>query len=173
MPEVLRPVVIMALVLTEVSLWQWRVILTARGHKGLPAALGVLGSLLQVTAIAQVVTNLNDPLTVAAYAIGVGGGVLIGVLAGTRFSSEAVEVNVVTTETALGSQLRLRGWPVIAYDGQANTGAVQVLQIIVAGRRRTALVGDLEQLAPRAFWTIEDLRPSAEAGSPTALLATP
>ena len=172
MPEMLRPVLIMALVLTEVSLWQWRVILTGRGHKGLPAALGVLGSLLQVTAIAQVVTNLNDPLTVGAYAIGVGGGVLIGVLVGTRFSSEAVEVNVVTTEAALGSQLRLRGWPVIAYDGQGDTGAVHVLQIIVAGRRQAALVGDLEDLAPRAFWTIEELRHSAETSPSTAVLAT-
>ena len=171
MPEILRPIVIMMLVLTEVALWQWRVILTGRGHKGFPAVLGVLGSLLQVTAIAQVVTNLDDPLTVGAYAIGVGGGVLIGVTAGTKFSSEVVEVKLVTTKAQLGAALRLRGWPVITYDGQDNSGAVQVLQIIVPGRRRAALLGDLEELAPRAFWTIEDVRPSAEAGSPTALLA--
>lgn len=173
MPEMLRPVVILLLVLTEVALWQWRVILTGRGHKGLPATLGVLGSLLQVTAIAQVVTNLTDPLTVAAYALGVGGGVLIGVVAGTKFSTEAVEVKLVTTKPDLGSALRLRGWPVITYDGQGNAGAVQVLQIIVPGRLRSALLDDVEDLAPRAFWTIEDLRPSAQAGSLTALLATP
>ena len=163
MPETLRPLVIMALVLTEVTLWQWRVILTAQGHKRLPAALGVLGSLLQVTAIAQVVTNLNNPLTIAAYACGVGGGVVIGVVVGARLSTEAVEVNVVTTQTALGSELRRRGWPVIAYDGQGDTGAVQVLQIIVAGRHRAPLVRDLENLAPGALWTIEELRHSAEA----------
>jgi hypothetical protein len=48
---------------------------------------------------------------------------------------------------------------------------VQVLQIIVAGRRRAALVGDLEDLAPGAFWTLEELRHSAEADPAAALLA--
>jgi len=76
MSELLRRIVIMGLVFTEVSMWQWRVILTGRGRKGFPAVLGILGSLPQVTAIAQVVTNLEDPLTVGAYALGVGGGVM-------------------------------------------------------------------------------------------------
>ncbi|MBJ8348347.1 DUF5698 domain-containing protein [Antrihabitans sp. YC2-6] len=172
-PEMLRPLVIMVLVLTEVALWQWRVILTSRGHKGVPATLGVLGSLLQVTAIAQVVTNLKDPLTVAAYAFGVGGGVLVGVFAGARFSTEAVEVKLVTTKPELGSALRLRGWPVIAYDGQGNSGAVQVLEIVVPGRRRAALLDDLEALAPGAFWTIEDLRPSVQTSATAELVGAP
>jgi hypothetical protein len=38
--------------------------------------LGTLGALLQITAISQVVTNVDDPLSVGAYAVGVGGGVL-------------------------------------------------------------------------------------------------
>jgi uncharacterized protein YebE (UPF0316 family) len=146
MSDPLRPALIMALVLTEVSLWQWRVLLTGRGYKALPAVLGVLGSLLQVTAIAQVVTNLYDPLTVSAYAFGVGGGVLVGVVAGTWFSAEPVEVKLVTTRTELGSQLRQRGWPVIAFEGQADNGAVQVLQIAVPARRRAALESDVNEL---------------------------
>jgi len=80
-------------------------------------------------------------------------------------------VNVVTTDPDLGWQLRHQGWPLIVYDGQGDLGALQVLQIIVAGQRRAALVEDLNDLAPRAFWTMEDLRPSAAPHLPTALVS--
>jgi len=83
-PDLLRPAVIMLLVLAEVTLWQWRTILTTRGRKGLPAGLGVAGSLLQVTALAQVLQDLTSPLTVCGYAAGVGGGILLGVVLSTR-----------------------------------------------------------------------------------------
>jgi uncharacterized protein YebE (UPF0316 family) len=154
-----RPLVIMALVLTEVGLWQWRVILTGRGAKGLPSVLGSLGAVLQITAIAQVVTNVRDPLTVAAYAFGVGGGTLVGVIVATRFTTDAVGVNVLTSQSELDGQLRARGWPVTAYRGQTETGPVHLLKIVIDGRRRAALLGDVTQLAPFASWTTETLRP--------------
>ncbi len=65
MTGLVRPLLIMLLVLTEVGLWQWRVLLTGRGARALPAVLGMIGAVLQITAIAQVVAYVHDPLTVA------------------------------------------------------------------------------------------------------------
>lgn len=152
------PLLIAGLVLTEVALWQWRIILTARGSRALPSVLGMLGAVLQITAVSQVVTNIHDPLTVAAYALGVGGGVLAGVVVGDRFTSDSLAVNVITTDVALDDRLRARGWPVTTQHGRSEAGAVMMLLIVVHGRQRSALVGDLSRLAPDAFWTIEDLR---------------
>jgi uncharacterized protein YebE (UPF0316 family) len=152
------PLVIAGLVLTEVALWQWRVILTARGSKALPSVLGMLGAVLQITAVSQVVTNIHDPLTVAAYALGVGGGVLAGVVVGDRFTSDSTAVNVITTDATLDARLRSRGWPVTMQHGHGEAGAVQLLLIVVRGRHRAALVDDLARYAPDAFWTAEDLR---------------
>ena len=86
MIEMLRPAVIAGLVLTEVGLWQWRVLIASRGNRGGAVALGAVGAILQITAISQVVTNVTDPLSIAAYAIGVGAGVLLGLIAGDRLS---------------------------------------------------------------------------------------
>ncbi|MFI7588479.1 DUF5698 domain-containing protein [Spongisporangium articulatum] len=156
-----RPVVILLLVLTEVGLWQWRVLLTARGRRAAPALLGVLGAVLQVTAIAQVVDNLNDPLTVAAYAAGVGGGVLMGVVVAARFTTQDVRLNLVTVDATLEARLRAQGWPVIAYEGRAAAGAVSVLEVVVEARRGKQLRRAVDALAPQARWTMDTVAAGA------------
>ena len=74
--SIVRPLMIAMLVLTEVGLWQWRMVIAARGSRSSAMLLGPLGAVLQITAISQVVTNVDDPLSVGAYAVGVGAGVL-------------------------------------------------------------------------------------------------
>ncbi len=99
----LRALLTLALVLTEVGLWQWRVLLTNKGVRHLPALLGVVGAVLQVTAIAQVVTNTGDPVMVAAYATGVGGGVYVGVVVAgrtARTSTARTEAAVTSAESS-------------------------------------------------------------------------
>lgn len=164
----LRPLLIVALVLTEVGLWQWRVLLTARGHRGLPTLLGVGGAVLQVTAIAQVVTNLRDPVTVAAYAVGVGGGVLLGVVVSARFTAGAVRLSLVTSRPGVDEALRRRGWPVITYQGRGASGPVDVLEIVVPDRRRRFLLSDLDDLDPGAARTLGGVDAPPPARAPSA-----
>ena len=78
MLTVIRALMIATVVLVEAGLWQWRVALTGRGVKLAGAVLGTVGGGLQVTAIAQVVTHLDEPVTMFAYAIGVGAGIFAG-----------------------------------------------------------------------------------------------
>ncbi|RKS80238.1 uncharacterized protein YebE (UPF0316 family) [Motilibacter peucedani] len=172
MSATLRPLLVLALVLTEVGLWQWRVLLTGRGRTGLPVLLAILGAVLQVTAIAQVVTNVGETLTTAAYAAGVGGGVLLGVLVAARFAQEPVRVSVVTRDAALEGLLRERGWPVLAYAGSSGDAVVSVLQVLAPARRRTALLADLDALAPRTPRSVEvlDRASIAEEADEQALL---
>ncbi len=78
MLTVVRALLIGMVVLFEAGLWQWRVALTGRGVKLAGAVLGTIGGGLQVTAISQVVTHLDEPITMLAYAIGVGAGIFAG-----------------------------------------------------------------------------------------------
>ncbi len=57
--SIVRPLLIAMLVLTEVGLWQWRMVIAARGSRSSAMLLGTLGALLQITAISQVVTNVT------------------------------------------------------------------------------------------------------------------
>lgn len=86
MIDVIRPFAITAIVLVEVGLWQWRIALTGRGRKIPGALLGSVGASLQVTAISQVVADMDQPVTMLAYAIGVGAGVLAGCCLDERLS---------------------------------------------------------------------------------------
>jgi uncharacterized membrane protein YiaA len=54
---VLRPLLIAGLVLIEVGLWQWRMVVAARGNRAGAVLLGTCGAVLQITAIGQVVTK--------------------------------------------------------------------------------------------------------------------
>ena len=67
MVHLARPLLIAVLVLTEVGLWQWRMVLAARNQRPGAVLLGGLGAVLQITAITQVVTSVGDPLSVGAY----------------------------------------------------------------------------------------------------------
>jgi uncharacterized protein YebE (UPF0316 family) len=105
--EALRPLLIAGLVITEVTIWQWRMVIAHRGQRTTALLLGVVGAALQITAIAQVIAGVHDPLSVAAYAGGVGCGVLLGIVAGERLTPGAVAVTIfVAVERRLESELR-------------------------------------------------------------------
>ena len=87
----MEPLLIMALVLFEVALWQWRVAITVRGNSFGGALLGFVGALVQVTVIVQVVQDVGDVENIVAYASGVAIGVFVGCLLDVRLSTREVD----------------------------------------------------------------------------------
>lgn len=154
---IVRPLLIAALVLTEVSLWQWRMVIAARGSRSSAMMLGTLGALLQITAISQVVTNVDDPLSIGAYALGVGIGVLLGLIAGDRLTPGTIGVTIVTPDGGVADRLWARGWQVTAHDAVGANGPVTVLFARINRRHEARLHRDVAHLAPEAVWST-DLR---------------
>lgn len=105
MVHLARPLLIAVLVLTEVGLWQWRMVLAARNQRLGAVLLGGLGAVLQITAITQVVTSVGDPLSVGAYAAGVGLGVLVGLVAGEHLTPG---VTITTTAPDIAARMWAR-----------------------------------------------------------------
>jgi uncharacterized protein YebE (UPF0316 family) len=91
-----RPLLIAGLVVTEVAIWQWRMVIAHRGSRVSAMLLGIIGAVLQITAITQVVADVSDPAGVIAYAVGVGLGVLLGLVAGEKFTPGMIGVTIVT-----------------------------------------------------------------------------
>jgi uncharacterized protein YebE (UPF0316 family) len=149
---------IAVLVLTEVGLWQWRMVVADRGHRLGAVVLGGVGAVLQITAITQVVTNVGDPLSVGAYAVGVGMGVLVGLIAGERLTPGATGVMITTTAPDAAASMWARGWPAIAYAGRDETGPVTVLFVPIDRRHEARLHRDVAHLAPGAGWSSNELR---------------
>jgi len=157
----MEALVIMALVLFEVALWQWRVAITVRGNSLGGALLGFIGALVQVTAIARVVRDVGDIANVSAYACGVAIGVFIGCLIDHRLSARQVAVRVFTpADPSLAPALRSRGWPVTSTTGDGHRGPVDVLYVVIDQRAAARLQHELGRLSPEACWTIERISAS-------------
>jgi len=143
---------------TEVAIWQWRMVIAHRGSRVSAMLLGIIGAVLQITAITQVVADVSDPAGVIAYAIGVGFGVLLGLVAGERFTPGMIGVTVVTKEPDLARSLWDRGWPVTAQSGRAENGPVTIVSVPVDRRDEARLHRDVQSIAPDAVCTTRDLR---------------
>src|SRR5206468_1727760 len=93
--DAFRPLLIAGLVVTEVAIWQWRMVIAHRGSRVSAMLLGIVGAVLQITAITQVVADVSDPAGIIAYAVGVGFGVLLGLVAGERLTPGMIGVTIV------------------------------------------------------------------------------
>jgi uncharacterized protein YebE (UPF0316 family) len=167
----LRAVSIALLVLAEVGLWQWRMVIAARGLRGRAMTLGAVGAVLQVTALSQVVTDVHDALSIGAYAVGVGLGVLVGLVVGDRLTPGRLGVTVITTTPGVATGLWARGWPVTVQDGRGEDGPVTVLYVAIERRDESRLHADVATLAPRALWGVEELRRRPELRAAAELAA--
>lgn len=167
-----RPLLIAGLVVTEVAIWQWRMVIAHRGSRVSAMLLGIIGAVLQITAITQVVADVSDPAGVIAYAVGVGFGVLLGLVAGERLTPGMIGVTIVTQAPHLARSLWDRGWPVTAQSGRAENGPVAILSVPVDRRDEARLHRDVQSIAPDAVCTARDLRtPKAayQSGAPKRL----
>jgi uncharacterized protein YebE (UPF0316 family) len=171
--DAFRPLLIAGLVVTEVAIWQWRMVIAHRGSRVSAMLLGIIGAVLQITAITQVVADVSDPAGVIAYAVGVGFGVLLGLVAGEKFTPGMIGVTIVTKDPYLARSLWDRGWPVTAQSGRGESGPVTVLSVPVNRRDETRLHGDVRRIAPDAVCTTRDLRaPNSayQSGPPYGLI---
>jgi uncharacterized protein YebE (UPF0316 family) len=156
--DFVRPTLIALLVVAEVGIWQWRMVIAHRGGRLRAMLLGIVGAVLQITAITQVVADVKDPLSIAAYAIGVGLGVLVGLIAGDRLTPGAIGVTLFTDVPELAAELWERGWPATAQPAHGHTGPVTVLYVAIDRRDEQALHRDVRAIDPTTFWTAEELR---------------
>ena len=136
--QLIQPLVISALVVTEVAVWQLRVALATRGQKRSAAALGAVNAILSVVALAQVVTHLERPANVAGYAVGVAVGVYLGIVVDERLNRGPLRDRVPLDGDgdSLAGQLRHDGWRVTRQVAQGPDGHPAVLLVVLPGSGR-------------------------------------
>ena len=153
-----RPLLIAVLVVTEVAIWQWRMVIAHRGRRVTAMVLGFFGATFQITAISQVVADVHDILSIAAYAGGVGCGVLFGIVAGERLTPGRLEVSIVTTVPTCAEGLWRRGWTAVAHASHSEHGPVTTVHVEVDRRDALQLHHDARDLDPFARWVAKEIR---------------
>ncbi|CAN5891909.1 hypothetical protein BH23ACT10_BH23ACT10_16530 [soil metagenome] len=103
----------------NVSLWTIRVALAAAGRRLAAALVSGVEALLFALVFGAVVSGLDDPLRIGAYACGVTLGTLLGIVVGERLSTGQSVVTAVFDGSGWAQVTTLRdaGWPVTSSAG--------------------------------------------------------
>ncbi len=147
--------------ITDMSMDTLRVLFVVRGRKQVAWVLGFFQSAVYVIAIAKVLSNLGNPLTVLGYAAGFATGNVIGMFVEERLAVGHVQLQIVTTKRgiALAKALRDGGYGVTEISAHGKDGMVHLLTASVLRKdvaRAEAIVHETDE---EAFITSEDVRP--------------
>lgn len=157
-PELLLlPALIFIARIADTTIGTVRIVLMIAGSRWIAALLGFVEVSIWALATGGVVSNLDNPLTVGAFAGGFSVGVLIGVWIEGRIAVGFRLVQVINNDPAIdvSVQLRERGYRVTRMEGHGLQGAVEVALLLIRRRSLSQVRAAIEQIAPRAFVTIE------------------
>lgn len=164
--QLLLALVIFLARVADVSLGTFRHVMIIRGKK-LPAFfISFTEALIWVSAVSQVLAEVNEPLTVFAFALGFATGTFVGITVENFFKIGEQVIRVFSKNgTAISESLREKGYRVTVFEGTGRDGTVQLL--FVQARRRdvskiSAFVRDLD---PQSFLIVDDIRASSLGNS--------
>lgn len=147
----------------DVSLGTMRTLCVVQGRAITAWVLGFFEILIWLFAVSSVLTNLDDPIYVVAYALGYASGTYVGIKIENWF---AFGYQVVRVFTRLGDevtvQLRSGGFNVTSFDGVGRDGAVNLLFIETRRKQTPRLLRAAADADPACFYMVDDIRLAAQ-----------
>lgn len=144
----------------DVSLSTVRILMLTRGKRLLAALLGFFEVTIYITALSQVVGNLDNPWKILAYALGFSCGTLVGGFLEEKLAVGYTFVELVPKHHAseLITALREENFGVTVLEGEGRTGTRYILNIILRRKYLPRLRAVIDLVDPDAFYTILDAR---------------
>ncbi|MDH4118850.1 MAG: DUF5698 domain-containing protein [Acidimicrobiia bacterium] len=160
MELLLSALVIFALRLVDVSLGTMRIVFLVRSKRGLAGVVGFFESLTWVIAAGQVLSGLDEPLKMAAYAGGYAAGTMLGSSIERWLAMGNVLVRIVAPVDSPHAYEALQeaGYPTTVINGEGRDGAVRVAFSVLPRRSARKALDLLAAVNPDAFVTMEDAR---------------
>ncbi len=137
-----------------------RFVAIARGQNTLSSVLAVIESLIFAFTIANVVSDLTDPVMLGAYSVGFGIGSYVGLWLERLFIRAFFTINIIARKQGheIALVLREAGFGVTETHGEGRDGNVTILRTTV-DRRDTRRVADMtREVNPEAFIAMEEAR---------------
>ena len=121
------------LALLSVSMWTFRIAITARGMKLASAMLAAVEAVVYVLSFSRLVTDLGSPALLAGYGAGVGVGTAIGLVLDERTSRGYSELQLIALgdRADLVARFRDRGWPATSAVASGPEGPVTMMWLTV------------------------------------------
>jgi len=160
MEILLGALVIFGLRLCDVTLGTIRLIVSIQGRCYLAAGIAFVEVTIFVIAIGKVLGELDNFVNVLAYSGGFACGTILGIVVEARLALGKRIVRIVThrQNDRLVNQLREAGFAVTRISGEGRDGTVYILFSVVRRRVLDRYLKMVNELAPKAFVTIEEAR---------------
>jgi uncharacterized protein YebE (UPF0316 family) len=145
----------------DMSLDTLRVLYVMRGKKGFAWILGFCQAMIFITAISAVLSNLDNPMNILAYAAGFATGNVLGMTIEERLAQGHVHMRIISSRrgSAIAESLRAEGYAATEISARGKDGMVAVINSSVK-RKNVNRVRDLiESIDENAFITAEEIRP--------------
>jgi len=141
----------------DVGISTVRIVLLGRGRRTLAAALGFVESLIWVIAVARVLSGLQDPWRMVAFAAGFAAGTYLGSLVEEWLAIGQSLLRVVApVETdQVAPLLREMGFGATVLNGDGMKGEVRLTLAVIPRRRVGEAITKIKQANPEAFVTID------------------
>jgi len=149
---------IFAINLSYVTLNTIRFMLTMKGYRILAPLLSMVEIVIYVLGLSMVMNSLDNPLNLAAYALGYGAGIGIGIKIEDWLALGYTMITVMTQDvgSTMPNQLRDLGYGVSSYRANGRDGERLVLEILLTRKAERHLQNKVLEIDPKAFMVSYD-----------------
>ena len=153
--------VIFGLRVLNMALDTLRMLFMLRGKKTLSWVFGLIVSLLYVLLLTSVLSNLNSPLFILAYAAGFATGGVVGMWIEERLAIGFTNIQVISPRlgVVMAQKLRENGFAVTEIPARGKDGMVSMLSLSVRRKQVVEVEKIINEYDDGAFVTLEVVRP--------------
>ena len=168
MTWVIIPVLIFLARLCDVSVGTIRIIMLNRGRRSIAPVLGFVEVLIWLIAIRQIFQHLDNAAAFLAYALGFAAGTMVGMSLENKLAIGNVAIRVITSEDArdLIDKLSESKFGVTSFAAEGVNGKVRLIFSIAARKQLGRALEIINELHPKAFISISDVRSVSEGVFP-------
>lgn len=155
------PLIVFLARFVDVTLGTMRIIFLSRGRKFLAPALGFVEVFIWITVVSQIVGGAkNNLLAYFAYAAGFAVGNYFGMVIEDKLAIGTLVVRAILPRNGndLTERLREAGYGVTFVDGHGASGDVVLIYTVVMRKELGQVIDIIQTTAPKAFFTVEELR---------------
>lgn len=157
---IILPLIVFLARFVDVTLGTMRIIFLSRGRKFLAPLLGFVEVFIWITIVSQIVRGAQNFAAYFAYAAGFAVGNYFGMVIEDKLAIGTLVIRAILPKNGneLTQRLRDAGYGVTYVDGHGASGDVVLIYTIVMRRELGQVVDIIQTTAPKAFFTVEELR---------------
>lgn len=168
---IVLPMLIFLARICDVTIGTIRIIFVSKGQKILAPILGFFEVLIWIIAMGEIMQNLDRWYYYLFYAGGFATGNYFGILLEEKLAMGYVSLRLITKKPAneLIGIVKEKGYGLTYMPAKGSTGDVHVLFITLKRSELPTLTRLINELNPKAFYTIEDMKAVREGIHPEPL----